>query len=151
MGQTSEIVLLGELVIAFYSLLLDIGAEISVIPEEAIHSDWLDGETVVMRDANGGSVKRLTANVLLMIGGKQVTCHATVAPLETLGGEPILANGIEFKEYLAMLEKILVRLTLYRLEEWRKARRERNRRVLKKKALLPKTLTQFGKRKMIKW
>jgi len=74
-----------------------------VIPEEAIHPEWLDGKMVVGKDANEGVKERLTANVLLTIGDKQVTCHAAVTHLQSLEGKPILTIGMDSEEKLAML------------------------------------------------
>jgi len=50
-----------------YPFVLDSRAHISVVPEEVVEDDLVEGDTVIIRDANGGIKRRKTATILLTI------------------------------------------------------------------------------------
>ena len=90
-------------------LLLETGAQISVMPDELISLAARTGDKVRVKGFNGVAELRDIAVTKIKIGDKELEEKVALAKLEELGGKGILAF-LEYYEYmLSVREKWFVR------------------------------------------
>jgi len=129
--EPDQNVMPGHIGDSHYPFVLDSGAHISVVPEEAVEDDLVEGDTVMIRDANGGIKWRKTALILLTVGGKQIMQRVALAPGKVLGSKVLLAfdlsNDSEFelveafrKKNLKVVNTVLTRVRAAKMSEEQK-------------------------------
>ena len=134
-----------------YPFVLDSGARITVVPEEALHDTAIRNETIRIGDANGGVKTRRLADVLLTLGRRQLTQRVAIAPAESLDGKVLLSLDFTKDEDIAIIDEFRKNKREVRAVATRKtAEKEKNEDEELEtarsggKMLIPKDPEQFG-------
>ena len=91
---TNEYVVRGLVGEKEFDFVLDTGASVCIVPESLVDESEYVHDTVVVLDANGGTVRRTVAKVKLQVYGLCETKEVAVAPDDVLGGKAILALNL---------------------------------------------------------